>query len=71
MVTNQFYRRLSLERLRLDMERRAQRRQDLITEYADFHDRTWLESMSYAELVCALHSGLLTQPCLPLDNRVD
>jgi hypothetical protein len=51
-------------------ERMAEQRSALIETYAtDDETRTWLESMSLAELIVAKHTGLLAQPTLPLDGE--
>lgn len=43
---------------------REKRRLAWVEDYAEWHSRVWLESLSYAEMVCKVRSGELDRPTL-------
>lgn len=59
-----YYQRMQRVEERRRDEQREKRRQAWVEEYSNFHDREWLESLSYAQFVCMVRSGELDRPTL-------
>lgn len=65
MMESGYFRRQRLLAFRRQMEAQADRRAQMIEHYSEFHSRTWLESLSYVELICLKNAGRLDRPALP------